>query len=341
MQNKQEHKTRRKMNILSVFDGISCGQLALNNAGIMINEYYASEIDKFAIEVTKKNFPYTKQLGDIRFITKEQLPKIDILMGGSPCQGFSFAGKQLNFDDPRSKLFFEFVRLLNELKPKWFLLENVRMKKEFIEVINKKLGVNGVLINSSDFSAQDRKRYYWTNIPFNMDGHIPSKEIVEDILQDEVDEKYTINPKRQVIILDNEVKKRKIAFIGTDSQANRIYKIHNKSVTLCGEAGGLGAKTGLYALPCITPDRTEKRQNGRRFKPPKSKFYTLTAQDKHGVLTNNFIRKLTPIECERLQKVPDNYTDCGTDNQRYKALGNGWTVDVITHILSFIHPENT
>ena len=187
-----------------------------------------------------------------------------------------------------------------------------------------------VFINSSDFSAQDRKRLYWTNIPINME-YVPNTKTVEDILEDEVDEKYIINPTRSVRILANEEARRKIAFIGTDSQGNRIYSIHDKSVCLCGESGGLGAKTGLYALPCLTPRRVEKRQNGRRFKPPKSKFYTLTAQDIHGVLTNNFIRKLTPIECERLQTVPDNYT-FGSDNQRYKMLGNAWTVDVIAHI---------
>jgi len=252
------------------------------------------------------------------------------LIGGSPCQGFSFAGKQLNFNDSRSKLFFEFVRLFKELQPKYFLLENVRMKKEFLYIISNELGVKPIMINSGDFSAQDRKRYYWTNIP--VEDFDKSNLIVEDILEDEVDTKYWIEPKRAIIICENEVKKRKIGYIGTDSQGNRIYNIHGKSVTLCGDAGGLGAKTGLYALPCITPDRLEKRQNGRRFKPPFSKFYTLTAQDKHGVLVNNAIRKLTPIECERLQTVKDNYTKGVSDNQRYKMLGNGWTVNVIAHI---------
>jgi len=295
------------LNVLSLFDGISCGQIALQKAGIKVNKYYASEIDKYTIQVTQNNFPNTIQLGDVQKIRVSGLPKIDLLIGGSPCQGFSFAGKQLNFQDKRSKLFFEFVKLLKELNPTWFLLENVRMKKEFIEVINRELGINGRLIDSADFSAQQRKRYYWTNIPFKLKD-IKNKDVVEDILEENVDDKYWIKPKRQVIICENEVKKRKIAYIGSDSQGNRIYNIHGKSVTLCGEAGGLGAKTGLYALPCITPDRLEKRQNGRRFKPPKSKFYTLTAQDKHGVLVGNSIRKLTPVECERLQTVPDNYT---------------------------------
>lgn len=258
-------------------------------------------------------------------------------MGGSPCQGFSFAGKQLNFFDPRSKLFFDFVKAKDILQPKYFLLENVNMKKEYLDIITEHIGVEPIRINSADFSAQDRDRWYWTNIPFKKEWD-KCLDTVEDILEDEVDIKYYIEPKRSVVILENEVKRRKIGYIGSDSQGNRIYRIHDKSVTLCGDAGGLGAKTGLYALPCLTPDRAEKRQNGRRFKPPHSKFYTLTAQDKHGILTNNFIRKLTPLECERLQTVPEGYTAGCSDNQRYKMLGNGWTIKVIAHILAGI-PE--
>ena len=323
------------MNVLSLFDGMSCGQIALNRVGIEYDNYFASEIDKHAIKVTQTNYPKTIQLGDVTQIKANDLPKIDLLIGGSPCQGFSFAGKQLNFDDPRSKLFFEFVRLKNECNPTYFLLENVKMKKEYEDIITEYLGVKPIAINSELFSAQDRKRIYWTNINFKS---LPkeNKLTVEDILEDEVDSKYYIEPKRSVVICENEVKKRKIAFIGSNSQGNRIYNIHGKSVCLCGEGGGLGAKTGLYALPCLTPDRLEKRQNGRRFKPSNSKFYTLTAMDKHGILTDNFIRKLTPIECERLQTVPDNYTKIASDNQRYRMLGNGWTVDVISHILSHI-----
>ena len=263
---------------------------------------------------------------------------VDLLLGGSPCQGFSFAGKQLNFDDPRSRLLFYYVEAKKILKPRYFLLENVNMKREYLDIITERMGCMPIRINSEDFSAQCRDRWYWTNIPFNqMWGQC--SDTVEDILEDEVDVKYCIEPNRQVVILENEVKKRKIGYIGKDSQGNRIYNIHNKAVTLCGNAGGLGAKTGLYALPCLTPCRTEKRQNGRRFKPPHSKFYTLTAQDRHGILTNNFIRKLTPLEYERLQTVPDGYTSSCSDNQRYKMLGNGWTVKVIAHILSGI-PDN-
>ena len=319
------------INVLSLFDGMSCGQIALNRAGIPYDKYYASEIDKHAIKVTQHNYPDTIQLGSVIDIKGTDLPQVDLLIGGSPCQGFSFAGKQLNFDDPRSKLFFEFVRLKNECNPTYFLLENVKMKKEYEDIITEYLGVKPIAINSELFSAQDRKRIYWTNINFKA---LPTenKLTVEDILEDEVDVKYYIEPKRSVVICENEVKKRKIAFIGSNSQGNRIYNIHGKSVCLCGEGGGLGAKTGLYALPCLTPDRLEKRQNGRRFKPSNSKFYTLTAMDKHGILTDNFIRKLTPIECERLQTVPDNYTAIVSNSQRYKMLGNGWTVDVIAHI---------
>ncbi len=319
------------LNVLSLFDGMSCGQIALQRAGIKVENYFASEIDKYAILVAKHNFPNTKHIGSVVDVKGNDLPKIDLLIGGSPCQGFSFAGKQLNFDDPRSKLFFEFVRLKNECNPTYFLLENVKMKKEYEDIITEYLGVKPIAINSELFSAQDRKRIYWTNINFEA---LPTenKLIVEDILEEEVDVKYYIEPKRSVVICENEVKKRKIAFIGSNSQGNRIYNIHGKSVCLCGEGGGLGAKTGLYALPCLTPDRLEKRQNGRRFKPSNSKFYTLTAMDKHGILTDNFIRKLTPIECERLQTIPDNYTKIASDNQRYRMLGNGWTVDVIAHI---------
>jgi DNA-cytosine methyltransferase len=327
------------MIVLSLFDGMSCGQIALNRAGISYYKYYASEIDKYAIKVTQHNYPNTIQLGSVTEIKGTDLPQIDLLIGGSPCQGFSFAGKQLNFVDPRSKLFFEFFRLLKECKPKYFLLENVKMKKEYEDIITEYLGVKPIAINSELFSAQDRKRIYWTNISI---GSLPNenKLMVEDILQDEVDAKYYIDPKRSVVICENEVKKRKIAFIGSNSQGNRIYSIHGKSICLCGEGGGLGAKTGIYALPCLTPDRSEKRQNGRRFKPPHSKFYTLTATDKHGILTDNFIRKLTPIECERLQTVPDGYTATASDSQRYRMLGNGWTVDVIAHIFKGLSNEN-
>jgi len=371
------------INVLSLFDGMSCGQIALNRVGIKYDNYFASEIDKHAIKVTQANYPDTIQLGDVTKVKGAELPKIDLLIGGSPCQGFSFAGKQLNFDDPRSKLFFEFVRLLEETKPKYFLLENVVMKKEYEQIITDHLGVEPILINSALVSAQNRKRLYWTNIPgvtIPKDKGILLKDIVHE--NERVDtalsgkyaewfaknaefqlgKKYSsLNPDKAITmtarqyanwngnywfetlsdyivpfdktlqILDKEVQRGKVGYFRKDSQANRVYYIHNKAVTLCGEAGGGAAKMGQYLFGCITPDRIEKRQNGQRFNDGK-KFYTLTAQDKHGVLIEGYIRKLTPIECERLQTVPDNYTDCVSDTQRYKMLGNGWTVDVIAHI---------
>ena len=328
------------MNVLSLFDGISCGQVALERAGIQVDNYYASEINKYAIQVTQKNYPNTIKLGDVTKLNGKSLPKIDLLLGGSPCQGFSFAGKQLNFNDSRSKLFFEYVRILKEVKPTYFLLENVKMKKEYQDVISGLLGVEPIEINSSLVSAQNRKRLYWTNIPnvvLPKDKGILLQDIVcERTKEEHVDlAKYIVPFDKTLQILDNEVKRCKIGYFRQDSQANRVYTIHGKAVTLCGEAGGGAAKMGQYLFGCITPDRVNKRQNGQRFNDG-NKFYTLTAQDEHGVLVQGYIRKLTPVECERLQTLPDEYTSGISDSQRYKCLGNGWTVDVIVNILSNI-----
>lgn len=304
---------------------------------------------------------------------------IDLLLGGSPCQGFSFAGKQLNFFDPRSKLFFDYVKALEKLKPKYFLLENVKMKKEYEDVITQHLGVKPIEINSALVSAQNRKRLYWTNIP-GVTQPMDKGILLKDIVHENVDFKtclynrktglgkeinkstalcasdwrglnrnqnqtsvvvelaeYIVPFDKTLQILDKEVEKGKVGYFRKDSQANRVYYIHGKAVTLCGDAGGGAAKMGQYLFGCITPDRVNKRQNGQRFNDG-NKFYALTAQDRHGVLVEGYIRKLTPIECERLQTLPDNYTEGVSDAQRYKMLGNGWTVDVIAHILSFI-PE--
>ena len=181
-------------NVLSLFDGMSCGQIALNKLGIEYEGYYASEVDEYAIKVSKDNFPDMIHLGDVTKVNGADLPKIDLLIGGSPCQGFSFAGKQLNFNDPRSKLFFEYVRLLHETKPRYFLLENVMMKKEYQEVISKHLGVEPILINSSLLSAQNRKRLYWTNIPGVGQPENLKKRLI-DILEPEVDKKYFLSEK--------------------------------------------------------------------------------------------------------------------------------------------------
>ena len=324
------------MNVLSLFDGMSCGRIALERAGIQVTNYFASEIDKHAIKVAMHNYPDTQQLGDVTKWREWNLPKIDLLIGGSPCQGFSFAGKQLAFDDPRSKLFFEFVACLEHFKPKYFLLENVRMKKEHLQVITDMLGVEPIRINSNLVSAQNRDRYYWTNIPdviMPTDRGIYLKDIIQTDLSEHEAKNYMVPFDKTLLILDKEVERGKVGYFRSDSQANRVYYIHGKAVTLCGDSGGGAAKMGQYLFGCITPARVEKRQNGQRFSSG-DKFYTLTAQDKHGVLVEGYIRKLTPVECERLQTVPDNYTSCVSDSQRYKMLGNGWTVDVVAHIFS-------
>ena len=260
------------MNVLSLFDGMSCGRIALERAGIQVDNYYASEVDKYAITIAKKNYPGTKHIGDITQVSAADLPKIDLLIGGSPCQGFSFAGKQLNFDNPQSALFFEFVRLLKETKPTYFLLENVRMKQEYQDVISEQLGVKPVKINSSLLSAQNRVRLYWTNIP-NVTQPDDKGIILADIIDD--------------------------GFVDRD-------KSH-----------------------CI---------DANYFKGGNLKSYF----EKHRrqlVFNNNMLtdyRKLTPVECERLQTVPDNYTEGVSNTQRYKMLGNGWTADIISHILKNI-----
>ena len=171
-------------NVLNLFDGISCGRVALDRIGISYENYYASEIDKYAIQIAQSNFPDTIQLGDVKNWREWNLPQIDLLMGGSPCQGFSITGKQLNFEDPRSKLFFEFVDILNYYKPKYFLLENVRMKQEYQDIISDYLGVQPIKINSSLVSAQNRNRLYWTNIP-NISQPLDKDIILKDVLEDD------------------------------------------------------------------------------------------------------------------------------------------------------------
>lgn len=290
------------MNVLSLFDGISCGQLALHRAGIKVDKYYASEIDSNAIKITQKNFPKTIQLGDIQEVRVDSLPKIDLLIGGSPCQGFSIAGKKLNFEDDRSKLFFEYVRLLNEANPKYFLFENVRMKDDIANLIDEELGVERVLIDSRDFTGMIRKRYYWTNIPIDEweSQDIKIKDLIDCVPYDKdmnffldrteyspttsYDGIITVNPKD---------KKGKQTW-----QRGRVYDIEGRCPTIC---------ASLFDLN-ITKDH---------------KTY----------------RKLTINECERLQGVPKDYTEGISKGERGKALGNGWTVDVIAHIFKGLNRE--
>ena len=326
------------MTVLSLFDGISCGMVALERAGIPVERYVAYEIDPNAIAISKKNYPMIEHRGSVIGADFTQFRNFDLVIGGSPCQGFSIAGKQLNFDDPRSRLYFEFERAVKEVRPKYFLLENVKMKKEFADVITERLGVEPIEINSNLVSAQNRKRMYWTNIP-NVNRPLDKGIKLADIVHENEPgctadlEPYKVSFDTTLKILDKEVYEGKIGYFRKDCQANRIYTIHGKAVTLLGEAGGGAAKMGQYLFGCITPDRVEKRQMGQRFNDGK-KFYTLTTQDRHGVLVDGYIRKLTPVECERLQTLPDGYTEGIKEVARYKALGNGWTVDVIAHLFN-------
>lgn len=314
------------MKVLSLFDGISCGRVALERAGIPVERYVAYEIEPNAIKISQKNWPDIEHCGDVTTADFTQYQGFDLLIGGSPCQGFSFAGKQLNFDDPRSRLFFEFERAVKEVKPKYFLLENVGMKQEYADIISNCLGVSPVTINSGAVSAQSRKRLYWTNIPVYTlppDKGIKLRDIIHEnecLLGFDL-EPYKIPLAKSVEIIEKEVEKGKV-----ERTAPGKYIIHGQTVAI-GEPGG------GYLFGCLTPDRLVKRQNGQRFNDGQ-KFYTLTAQDKHGVLVDGYIRKLTPVECERLQTLPDGYTGGVSDSARYKALGNGWTVDVIAYILS-------
>lgn len=315
------------MNVLSLFDGISCGQIALERAGIKVDKYYASEICEYSIKITKKNYPSTIEIGDVREVTKEKIDsKIDLLIGGSPCQNFSFAGKMngastkdkvkiitleqyLSFKeqgfefDGYSYLFWEYVRLLKEIKPKYFLLENVKMSKEWQQVITNALGVEPIEINSELVSAQDRKRLYWTNI--SGIHHPKDKNIyIDDILQYDIEHK--IFPKTR---LDY-----------TNYDTTKVDKtIHKNTATQIGNSRRFGNAV---------------RSNGKAF--------TLRRINPNGIIDENYnIREYTPIEAERLQTLPDNYTliEGIKKTERYEAIGNGWTVDVIAHIFSFLPDE--
>jgi len=447
------------MNVLSLFDGMSCGRIALERLGIQVDNYYASEIDKYAIQVSQANYPDIIQVGDVTELDTSTLPKIDLVMGGSPCQGFSFAGKQLAFDDPRSALFFEFVRCVEELKPKYFLLENVRMKKEYLDVISEYMGVEPIMINSAFVSAQNRVRYYWTNIPgieqpeqrgivlrdiletntsneylagenlqknykggnqlnpnyksqantiHNADGKsgticagthgyangyvadVDSKYYLSDKAIDYMNrgsEKYTGKKTRAEHYIKHESEKSKtltanmhkgvpygviavdkpkrVGTIKDGSQGDRIYSEDGKGITLNAQSGGT-AGSGNMLVETISIDKEKKQltikeatkkgyttiEDGdcfdmtfpnsktRRGRNMKDKSNCLTAANydymryEHSDKDKEvYWRKLTPVECERLQTVPDNYTNHVSNTQRYKMLGNGWTIEVIAHIL--------
>ena len=358
------------MNVLSLFDGMSCGQIALNRTGISYGKYYASEIDKHAIKVTQHNYPDTIQLGSVTEIKGTDLPQIDLLIGGSPCQGFSFAGKGLNFEDPRSKLFFEFVRLVNECKPKYFLLENVKMKKEHELVISQYMKVAPIEINSALLSAQNRVRLYWTNIaqmPYglfdDMITNIPQPKdrgiLLKQILEDEVSEKYFLTQKALEYVTNEERMKKGYTAINGDKglglNANGTWNntgtlitesIKNEKATTIDASyyKGFGVRSGKCRQVVEGMVKLDKQGN---VKSNQEKAGCLCGGGNSGgnhsdmdlLFINEKIRRLTPIECERLQTVPDGYTKFVSDTQRYRMLGNGWTVDVIAYIFGFMKSE--
>lgn len=287
------------MNVLSLFDGMSCGQIALSQLGFKIDNYFASEIEPYAIKVAKKNFPNTHHIGDVTKVKGSNLPKIDLLIGGSPCQGFSFAGKQLNFNDERSVLFFEFVRLLKETNPKYFLLENVKMKQESEDVISQYLGVKPIIINSSLVSAQNRIRLYWTNIP-NITLPEDKGILLKDIIYDDEYKVFTD------IRITNTKKKTK-NYVKWDLSGKQYWSQQDRAYYKNGK---------ICTLPKAHPS---------------NKLNILLDYEK------DIYRRLHPIEAERCQNVPDNYTDCVPTNKRLEMLGNGWTVDVIKHIFRNIN----
>lgn len=293
------------INVLSLFDGISCGQQALKNVDIKVDNYFASEINSTAIKITQCNHPETIQLGDIKDWKTWKLPRIDLIIGGSPCQGFSNAGKGLNFDDPRSSLFFHFIDVKNFYRPEWFLLENVRMKKEWQNIITDFIGIDPLCINSNLFVPQNRVRLYWTNIKFDVLPIVPTDKTILDILQPNVAEHYYLTNKQLSKLQLDEFK-----------WTENLIKKH---------VAGKHQQDTIYRYDGIMSCLTAATHGAARHL---TKTY----------LPNGKIRRLTEIECERLQGLPDNYTEGHYNNNissssRYESLGNGWTVDVVTHIL--------
>lgn len=358
----------KRLTVLSLFDGIAVAKVALDRAGIEYDRYYASEIDKYAIAVAKYNHPDIIHIGDIRYLKGKDFEGVDLIIGGSPCQNFSFAGKRQGMTtktkveittleqylelkeegyefEGQSYLFWEYVRLLKEIKPKWFVLENVPMQRKWRDVISKTLGVEPIEINSALVSAQNRRRLYWTNIP--VEGLPEDRGIVlADILEEDVAEKYYIKDKDVKLL--NEVKGRlckevaKLEIGGID-QVKRVYSPEGKSPALTTMQGG-------YRQPKILVDRdkslclTASYCKGASLKEYLKQYrrQLVFRLDDNGHIA---VRKLTPLECERLQTLPDNYTKYGvfngevkplSDTQRYKLLGNAFTADVVAWILKYL-----
>tara|TARA_R110002153_G_scaffold26953_5_gene83898 strand:+ start:2012 stop:3187 length:1176 start_codon:yes stop_codon:yes gene_type:complete len=391
------------MKVLSLFDGMSCGRIALDQLGIPVEKYYASEIDKYAIQVSQANYPEIEQVGDICNLDPKDYQDVDLMLAGSPCQGFSFAGKQLAFDDPRSALFFEFIRLLKAIKPKYFLLENVRMKKEFLDVITQQVSecyeaddvapefkdmlgnvtIKPHFINSSLLSAQSRQRYYWTNIP-----GIKQPEdrgiVLRDILETEPENFTKMSDKfvkrngdKNCMIDKNKEKAHNLSameyvkngrqgnYLACDDEGKPVHKpvkkternrrhlrqLDEKSLCMTATMYKGAGNNGMTLVP-NKPNQVGIATdiNGhdilKRVYSPDGKSPTVNTcqggnREPKVVASNEDLtwRKLTPLECERLQTVPDNYTDHVSNTQRYKMLGNGWTVEVIKHIFKNMEKE--
>ena len=370
------------MNVLSLFDGISCARVALDRSGIEVNAYMSAEIDKNAIKVSEKNYPDIIRVGSVVDLSVEG--EIDLLIGGSPCQDLSIAKKdRKGLEGNRSGLFWEYVRIKKECNPKWFILENVAsMPKADRDIITREIGVEPVLFNASLVSAQCRKRLFWTNIPFSLP--VDRGILLKDILEADVDEKFyikkemTTTPNKKegefvqvryfgaenqckvggaaLRVYDPKAKAPTLASVGhlikvghignSDGQANRVYDTDGKSCTLSALGGGLGAKTGLYK---VGRDVGRRLVDGHRADHDTSVPYerrietreddkcgTLTSVSKDNLVVGDRIRKLTPIECERLQGLPDNYTEGVATTNRYKCLGNAFNVDVVAHIIAGI-----
>lgn len=306
------------MNVLSLFDGISTGRYSLDQAGIRVDNYFSSEIDPNAIKISEKNYPDIIRLGDVSNIDTLDLPRIDLVIGGSPCQGFSRAGKCLNFDDPRSKLFFEYVRILNEIREYnpnvKFLLENVKMKKEWSQVITDHLDVAPIEINSKVLSAQNRPRDYWTNIPVYP---IEKRDIcLEDIIE-EVDTTGFIE--KDGLLFEPGISEASRNLVSVINGEVRIKQSTKLGYIVAEDYDGINLD-----FP------TSKSRRGRVIH---KKSPTITrVQNTIGIYYRGIFRHFTITEIERLQTLPDGYTEGVSLSARKEALGNGWTADVITHI---------
>ncbi len=397
----------RGLKILSLFDGISCARVALDRAGHRVSHYYSSEIDAYAMQISGTNYFDVMQIGDVRGISSvggRAWQDVDLLIGGSPCQDLSIAKRnRQGLDGARSGLFWHYVRILKEIKPKYFILENVAsMSQASMQVITDTLGVEPIMINAALVSAQQRKRLFWTNIPgvkLPVDREIFLKDIIHEARGEKFDlEKYIIKGNHLEWITDKKRLDKKYAQINGDKalamlarqyaswngqyicvrvgqigkggQGDRIYSVDGKSVALSALGGGRGAKTGLYLITGVANrTRNGKKQievnkigkanamtsvqgdsmclvlqkgrgkNQGGLKALNGKTPTLSSsswEHNNHLLTNSYVRKLTPTECCRLQGLPDNYVRGVSDTQGYKAVGNAFNVDVVAHILSFI-----